>query len=281
MTGTVFSIEEFSVFDGPGIRTSVFLKGCPLRCSWCHNPEGQCREPEIVRSPNGCIECGSCIRLSVLQDGRRVLTEESIKKCPMHLIRQSGEEYDVETLCQKLLKNRRILQNGGGVTFSGGEPLLQHEFVLACLARLKGELHTAIQTSGYCTGEVFLEALRLADYFLYDLKLMDDATHRRFTGASNRLILQNYTHLARSGVPFVTRVPLIPGVVDTEENLTAIAKWIVSHGVDYVELLPYNRMAGGKYAMVLREYTPGFDESVPSNPREELFASYGIRTKLL
>lgn len=281
MTGTVFSIEEFSVFDGPGIRTSVFLKGCPLRCTWCHNPEGQRRESEIVRSPNGCIECGTCLRLSQEQDGRRVLSEESIKKCPMHLIRKSGEEYEVEQLTRKLLKNRPILQNGGGVTFSGGEPLLQHEFVLACIARLKGELHTALQTCGFTSPEIFSRALSLADFFLYDLKLIDDGLHRRFTGVTNRPILQNYRALAASGVDFVTRVPLIPGVVDTEENLSAIAGLMRECGVDYVELLPYNKMAGGKYAMVLREYTPGFDESVPSNPREELFASYGIRTKLM
>ena len=281
MTGRVFSIEEFSVFDGPGIRTTVFLKGCPLRCTWCHNPEGQEFAREILRSPNGCIECGTCIRLSREEHGRRVLTEECIKKCPMHLIRFGGEDYEVEELCQKLLKNRRILQNGGGVTFSGGEPLAQPAFTLACLARLKGELHTAVQTSGFCDGIVFSRALELADFMLYDLKLMDDAQHRRFTGVSNALILENYARLAASGLPFITRVPLIPGVVDTEENLSAIAAFMSSHGVRAVELLPYNRMAGGKYAMTLRTYEPGFDESLPSNPRQELFESYGITAKVL
>jgi pyruvate formate lyase activating enzyme len=281
MTGRIFSIEEFSVYDGPGIRTTVFLKGCPLRCTWCHNPEGQRCEREILRSPNGCIACGSCQAFLTEENGRRVLAEESISHCPMHLIRPSGEDYTAEELCQKLLKNRRILQNGGGVTFSGGEPLMQHAFVLECIRRLKGDLHCAIQTSGFCTEEVFSEALRHADYFLYDLKIIDDDLHRRFTGVSNERILKNYTALATSGVPFVTRIPLIPGVVDTEENLAAIARILQSHGVTYAELLPYNKMAGGKYAMNLRQYEPGFDESVPSNPREELFAAHGIRTKLM
>ena len=281
MTGKVFSIEEFSVYDGPGIRTTVFLKGCPLRCTWCHNPEGQRFETEIVRSPNGCIECGSCLRLAREENGRRVLIPECIDACPMHLIRPAGEDYEAEALCYKLLKNRRILQNGGGVTFSGGEPLSQHAFVLECIQRLKGELHCAIQTSGYCAEEIFSKALATADYFLYDLKLIDDAMHRRFTGVSNERILRNYTALASSGVPFVTRVPLIPGVVDTEENLTAIARILHAHGVNYAELLPYNKMAGGKYAMTLRQFEPGFDESIPSQPREELFAAYGIQTKLM
>ena len=282
LKGTVFSIEEFSVYDGPGIRTSVFLKGCPLRCTWCHNPEGQELGPQIVRSPNGCIGCNECVR-TAQRDANGVLsfTDEGIKKCPMHLLRVCGEELECDALCERLLKNQKILNMGGGVTFSGGEPLMQSEFLFACMERLKGKLHLAIQTSGFCAEEVFFRALMLADYFLYDLKLIDNGMHRCYTGVSNECILKNFSALAKSGVPFTARVPLIPTVTDTKENLGAIAEVLSSHGIHYVELLPYNKMAGGKYKMVLLEYRPRFDESIPVQSGEEIFSAYGIETKIL
>jgi len=279
--GTVFSIEEFSVYDGPGIRTSVFLKGCPLRCSWCHNPEGQRLEPEIVRGPNGCIGCGNCMRTAVEKDGVLALTEESIKKCPMNLIRYSGEEYSAEGLCRKILKNKIILKKGGGVTFSGGEPFMQKDFLLECLSLLKGELHTAIQTCGYTDADTFAKAMELADYFLYDIKLVNDALHRRYTGVSNERIQANFKTLAESGKDFVVRVPLIPGVIDTAENITAIAELISSYGIKYAELLPYNKMAGGKYKLAMREFKPDYDENAESQPREEIFDKYNIKIKIM
>jgi len=279
--GIVFSIEEFSVYDGPGIRTSVFLKGCPLRCSWCHNPEGQRLETEIVKSPNGCVGCGNCLRTAVNRDGALMLTDESIKKCPMNLIRRCGDEYSPKELCEKLLKNKIILSKGGGVTFSGGEPFMQKGFLLECLALLKGKLHTAVQTCGYTDAETFGLALELADYFLYDIKLMDDEPHKRYTGVSNKRIQANFKTLAESGRDFVVRVPLIPGVIDTEENITAIAKLLNSFGIAYAELLPYNKMAGGKYKLTLREYKPDFDDTAESQPREEIFDEYNIKVKIL
>ena len=281
MTGTVFSIEEFSVYDGPGIRTTVFLKGCPLRCSWCHNPEGQRRAPEIIRSPAGCIGCGNCEKSRREIDGKLSYTEESIKKCPRGLLRVCGEEYTPDALCQRLLKNAVILNRGGGVTFSGGEPLLQSDFVLECLNILRGKLHTAIQTCGYTSSEVFERVMNAADYFLYDLKLIDEGEHIRYTGVSNERILENFKTLAQSGKDFVVRVPLIPGVTDTEHNIEAIARLIAENNVSYAELLPYNKMAGGKYKMVSREYTPDFDESREVTPRIEIFTKHGIKIKIL
>ncbi len=274
MTGNVFSVEEFSVYDGPGIRTTVFLKGCPLRCTWCHNPEGQNTKSEIVRSPNGCIGCGECMKTGSF-------TLDSIKKCPMNLLRVSGESISSNDLCERLMKNERILSNGGGVTFSGGEPLMQHEFVIDCIKRLKGRLHTAVQTSGFCTPDIFDKVLDVADYFLYDLKLADEQQHIKFTGCSNRNILRNFEKLAKSGVEFTARIPLIPGVTDTEENIIGIAKMLHYNNVDYVELLPYNKMAGGKYKMLLREYKPGFDETQEVNIRENIFERYNIKIKVM
>lgn len=281
MTGCVFSIEEFSVYDGPGIRTSVFLKGCPLKCSWCHNPEGQKREPQIVRSPNGCIGCGACTDNATCEKGELVFTEKSIRLCPRSLLRICGEEIESRDLCQRLMKNERILKNGGGITFSGGEPFVQSSFMLECLELLKGRLHTAIQTSGYTSEEAFKKALVLADYFLFDLKLADDELHKRYTGVSNELIHKNFRILAKSGRDFVVRIPLIPGVTDTESNIRGIAELMRENGVFYAELMPYNKMAGGKYKMVLREYTPDFDPTQEVKIQEDVFKEYAIETKVL
>ena len=274
MTGVVFSIEEFAVFDGPGIRTSVFLKGCPLDCSWCHNPEGKSAKPEIVKSPNGCKKCGYC-------ESFPKYTEDCIKNCPMSLFRISGDVYTSEELCNKLLKNERILKNGGGITFSGGEPLMQGDFVLECIEILNGRLHTAVQTSGYAKPEMFDAVLEKADYFLFDLKLACDEKHKRYTGVSNKLIHENYNSLVKSGKEFVTRIPLIPGVIDTEENITGICEIMKSQGVSYAELLPYNNMAGSKYKLAGKEFMPDYDHFAKYNPRLEIFEKYNIRTKLM
>lgn len=281
MMGCIFSIEEFSVYDGPGIRTSVFLKGCPLSCSWCHNPEGQKRQIQIVRSPNGCIGCGACTDNAAYEKDGLVFTEKSMQLCPRNLLRVCGEEIDSTRLCARLMKNERILKNGGGVTFSGGEPFMQSSFLLECLEKLKGRLHTAIQTSGYCNEEIFKKALGLADYFLFDLKLADDDLHKRYTGVSNKIIHKNFRTLAASGKDFVIRIPLIPGITDTESNIAALAKLMTENGVFYAELMPYNRMAGGKYKMLLREYKPDFDETQEVEIHEEIFREYGIEIKVL
>lgn len=280
MRGCVFSIEEFSVYDGPGIRTSVFLKGCPLKCSWCHNPEGQAARPEIVRSPNGCIGCNRCVENAVNSNGRTVYTEQSVKGCPMGLLRTCGELWESERLCREILKNGRLLKDGG-VTFSGGEPLFQKDFLLECLKFLKGKLHTAVQTSGYCESEAFKEVLYAADYFLYDLKLADETEHIKYTGVSNRIILDNFRLLADSGKGFVVRIPLIPGVTDTDKNISDIANILRVNGVTYAELLKYNKSAGGKYKMTGRKYTPNFDEGIPTRIPEAALSKNGINFKVL
>ena len=173
------------------------------------------------------------------------------------------------------------MRNGGGITFSGGEPLCQSEFVLECINLLKGKLHTAIQTCGYCDTDVFEKVLEKADYFLYDLKLIDSDMHKKFTGVENQKIIKNFITLSKSGREFVTRIPLIPSVTDTKENLTAIAELLNKCGVTYAELLSYNKMAGGKYLAVGRCYEPGFDQEADVNTREELFEKYHIEIKLL
>lgn len=273
--GLVFSIEEFSVFDGPGIRSTVFLKGCPLRCTWCHNPEGQRAENELVRSPNGCLGCGACVN-----NAAHALTEDSITACPRRLIRYCAVEYTPQSLCEKLLKNAPFLKEGG-VTFSGGEPLYQFDFLLSCLKLLEGKLHRAVQTSGFAAKKQFDAVLQNCEYVLFDLKILDDTAHQAFTGVSNVPILRNFHELCESGLPHVIRMPLIPGVTDTENNITAAARLLQACGQDYIELLPYNKAAGAKYAMVGRAYTPGFSEQNDSNARIDIFEAHGIRVKVL
>ncbi len=283
MTGNIFSIEEFATFDGPGIRMTVFFKGCPLRCSWCHNPEGQLFAPELARRTSGCLACGACAKNAKKDaEGTLHLTDASRDACPARLIHTVGEEVRVDTLATRILKNADVLNaTGGGVTFSGGEPLAQSAFLLAMLDTLRGKVHRAVQTSGFASSETFARVLNACDYMLYDLKLIDPDAHRTYCGVDNASILANYRTLAASGVPFVTRIPLIPTVTDTEENLTAIARLMRDVGVSYAELLPYNRAAGAKYSALLRTYTPRFDETIPVLPREEIFASYGIKTKIM
>jgi pyruvate formate lyase activating enzyme len=282
MLGRIFSIEEFSIYDGPGVRTSVFLKGCPMRCSWCHNPEGQLFDKEIVRSPNGCIECGSCTANAVCDNGRFRYTEASIKACPMKLLRYSGEDVDSAELVLRIMKNERMLKMlCGGVTFSGGEPLSQSDFLFDVLSRLDGRLHRAIQTSGCVSENVFAKSLTLADYFLYDLKIIDKNDHITHIGVPNENIINNFRLLAKSGNPFTVRIPLIPAVTDTERNISDICMLMNECGVDYAELLPYNNMAGGKYKLVGREYRPTFDEKIPCESRVDIFKKYGIGVKIL
>ena len=278
--GKIFSIEEFSTFDGPGIRMTIFLKGCPLSCTWCHNPEGQHFEVEYLRSPNGCLDCGACLRAGYEETGKLSLSPKSISACPRNLVRCASWDSTPENLARKILKNATVLSmNGGGVTFSGGEPLSQIDFLCACLTLLEGKVHRALQTSGFAPTADFARALSLTDYVLFDLKIMDPKLHEKFCGADNRLIHENYRTLVQSGKPFVTRVPLIPTVTDTSENLEAIAAFVSSLGVRYVEVLPYNQLAGSKYAGLLRQYTPGFTADRPSCTGEEIFARYGITAK--
>lgn len=280
MKGKIFSIEEFSTFDGPGIRMTVFLKGCPLSCTWCHNPEGQRRESEYIRRSGDCLHCGACERAATTENGVLRLSEASAAVCPKGLVRRCGEDFSTEELTDRILKNATVLaMNGGGVTFSGGEPLMQADFVRECMLQLRPKVHCALQTCGFVGHETFAQILTMCDYVLYDLKLMDNELHRKFCGVDNAPILVNYRTLVTSGVPFVTRIPLIPGVTDTAENLGQIASFMRECGVSYVEVLPYNKMAGAKYGGLLRTYQPGFDEKREVCDGTNIFAEYGIRVR--
>ena len=273
----VFAIEEFSVFDGPGIRTTVFLKECHMRCSWCHNPEGRGFENMIVRSPNGCLSCGECLRRSEKNGEKTIFTLDSIKGCPQGLLRYCAEEYTAEELCGRLSKNLAILNaSGGGVTFSGGEPLANHNFLLECLKLLEGRTNRAVQTSGFADGAVFDAVLGQCDYMLFDVKLADAKLHQKYTGVSNESILRNLGALAASGKRFVIRMPLIPGVTDTLDNVKGVTEILLSNGIKYIELLPYNKLAGAKYPMAGMKYEPDFDTEKEVEMPIDIFEKYGI-----
>jgi pyruvate formate lyase activating enzyme len=248
-SGTLFDIKELALHDGPGVRITVFLKGCPLRCTWCHNPEGQSPRPQSV-----CEAGGS---------------------------RQVGWETTPDELARHLNQRAPILHmTQGGVTFSGGEPLTQAAFLVAVMDRLAG-LHVVLDTCGYGEARDFRQLVERSDLVLYDLKLVDTDLHRRYTGVDNEPILRNFDMLDDLDTPYIVRVPLVPGVTDTSENLRQIADLVSSRErLLRVELLPYNRLAGGKYAPYGMSFQPGFDERLEPNPRRELFDGRGVRVKI-
>ena len=278
----VFSVEEFSVFNGPGIRTSVFLKGCPLKCEWCHNPEGQSFENMVLRAGGGCLECGACIKNAETMSDKVIFSEKSIAACPKNLLRYCATSYTSDELVDKIARNAKILNaSGGGVTFSGGEPTAQPSFLLECLTKLRGITKRAVQTCGYCGEDVFSRIISECDLVLFDIKLIDSDLHKKYTGVSNEIILKNFKSLVKSGVDFIIRIPLIPTVTDTEYNICAICELLSEAGVSYVELLPYSKLTGAKYPLIGIEYSPSFDGNVPPSPRLEIFDKYGIKAKVM
>lgn len=281
MYGTVFDIKQMAVFDGPGIRTTVFLKGCPLRCKWCHNPEGLSFEPQLMVSDNGCLKCNKCIEKCQHKDNC-IACGECVRVCPMHLRRIAGKKYSADELAGKLLKDKEIFEmNGGGITISGGEPTAQPEFVIELLQKTKG-IHRAIETCGYCSQEVFEKILQNVDFVMMDLKLIDERLHEYWTGRNNRMILRNFSILKASGKSFIIRVPLIPGVTDTHENKAAISELLIdADSLVRVELMPYHATAGAKYGMVGKEYIPEFDADRPVDKSTREFESNNIPVTVL
>lgn len=251
MTGIVFDIKEMGVHDGPGLRTTVFLKGCPLRCVWCHNPEGLSREPQLSVREAGCLHCGLCRRGCSHPDCQPF--GRCLHICPQGLISVSGREMTPQALAKKLLRNKPLYDMGGGVTFSGGEPLLQSAFLCRVLDELEG-VSAAIETSGYAEEDVFRRVIDRMDLVYMDIKLADPEQHRKFTGVSNEKILKNLEILRESGKNCVIRTPLIPGITDTPENLATIETLI--DGLPW-EQLPYNPLAGAKYAYFNMEFPYG------------------------
>lgn len=260
----VFEVREFCLHDGPGIRTTVFFKGCPLRCTWCHNPEGLSPEPEMLFKAQKCVHCGSCAHGGDCPQGARLAC---------------GRRWTVSELARELLVNADVFRtSSGGVTFSGGEPLLQAPFLqeLADVLHAEG-VHLAIETSGFTAPDVYCATLAKVDLVFQDLKHPDPAAHRRWTGVDPQVIHGNLAWLKSSGRPFVARIPLIPGVNDSPADKEGFARLLEGpSGLLRVELLPYHLTAAAKYPFTGRVYAPGFDVARPLDTDLSPFARHGL-----
>lgn len=301
MTGTIFDIKEFAVHDGPGVRQTVFLKGCPLRCQWCHNPEGLCAAPQLMFSRSSCIRCGRCmevcpaappvkkpnhlpiLHLQILFPGDACTTcGKCVRACPLGLRQISGRILSSGELAAAIRENSGYYASlGGGVTFSGGEPLMQGQFLLEVLEHLP-DIHTAIETSGYADHKLFQQVISRLSFIMMDVKLMDPEQHKYYTGVDNAPILQNLHTLCEGNKPFIIRIPLIPGVNDDRKNLEATARTLSgAKALLRVEILPYHKTAGAKYQMLGMEYRPGFDPDKPLSFTGEIFEKYKIKSQVL
>ena len=293
--GVIFDIRKYSIHDGPGIRTAVFFKGCPLRCWWCHNPEGQNIEPELVYRESRCIGCGECSRscqreaislvaqsISVNRDDC-VLCGNCCRMCPSDALSIAGKQMSVKEILEEIEKDRIFYEeSGGGVTFSGGEPLLQPDFLNTLLNECKERaIHTTVDTCGFAQYEIIDRIRGKVDLFLYDIKTMDSRKHRKYTGASNERILKNLKKLAEGGSSIVVSFPIIPGINDDDKNVTRTAEFISSlPNIQQVNLLPYHKAGIEKYKNLDKPYKLGRIQP-PSNQRinsvKEKMEASGIR----
>ncbi len=269
--GTVFNIQRYSLHDGPGIRTTVFFKGCPLSCWWCQNPESINPRPEVMRQPERCLGCSSCLDTCPqgavrIGEAGPVIERSACSRClkctlvcPADALEAVGKKYSVPELVKETLKDRFIFENsGGGVSFSGGEPLMQPDFLQEVLKALEEEgIHTVVDTSG-CAQWTDLERIALhTDLFLYDLKLINEQESSKYTGVSSRLAVDNLKKLTEINAPLKARMPVIPSFTDHDDNIDAIVKILKKCGLGKLDLIPYHDYGTTKYSKLDLEYRPG------------------------
>ena len=315
--GIVFDIKEFAVFDGPGIRTTVFMKGCPLRCQWCHNPEGLSREAQLMVSAAACTKCGACMAVCPVYGGVGRTPREAgdalheignlrpeqkatssivsetipagpipdgclvcgacIPVCKGGLRKIAGTKWQADKLAARLAKDKDVYElSGGGVTFSGGDPLYQWDFVSEVIRSMPG-IHTAVETSGFTSDEVFADVMQTVSLVMMDWKVSDPEKHLHFTGGSQEPIRRHAKMLAEGDTPFILRMPMIPGVNDDLAHFETVAELVSgAKRLVRIDILPYQQAAGAKYEMVGKTYRTEFDGSVKPHYFTEVFDERGI-----
>jgi pyruvate formate lyase activating enzyme len=294
LTGLVFDFKHFAVHDGPGIRTTVFLKGCSLKCQWCHSPESQSTNPEIMVHPEKCIGCGSCVeecpKNAVISPGiidAKVcnLCGKCIEACYPGALELIGKNIQVTEILDEINKDRLLYEaSGGGVTLSGGEPAQQSKFTYKLLKALKKNgYNTVLDTCGYTTWDNLKKILKYVDLVFFDLKHMNPIKHKKFTGVSNELILSNLKQIVGLGKFTRIRVPLIPRFNDSEEHLRGLSKFLRELPVETVDILPYHKMGVSKYDSLNREYKL---KDIKLHKKEQLMeiknliSSYGLNVSV-
>ncbi|BDU75961.1 glycyl-radical enzyme activating protein [Mesoterricola sediminis] len=284
-TGLIFDIQAHSVHDGPGTRTTVFLNGCPFSCEWCCNPEGLHRRPVVMHREQRCVHCGGCARacprgaISLGADGLETFdrslcadcaTYDCVSACYHEGNVLSGKRYTVDQLMDIFRRDRQFWGRGGGVTFSGGEPLLQRDFMLPLLRRCReARIHTCVETTACLPTDYFMEAAALLDFLFIDIKNMDPVAHRARTRADNAQTLRNVKTLGASDLDcfVVIRIPVIPGWNDGEENIRKTARFVRECGLEVINLLPFHRLSESKWRQVGEPYAFA---DLPGLSREEL-----------
>ncbi len=295
--GAIFNIQKYSVHDGPGIRTTVFLKGCPLKCWWCHNPESQNPKHEIMFFKERCTGCGVCVRRCTSEAihicNNQPLTDEAKCKlcgkctdfCPNKAREYVGKNITVQALMDEIIKDEVFYdESNGGVTFSGGEPMLYADFLAEVLKACKQRgVHTAVDTSGYAAFDKFEKIIDYVDLFLYDVKLMDNEKHIKYIGVENGLILENLKKLSDRGANIFVRMPIIAGVNDDFENIEESIRFLSNLNIIQVNLLPYHKMGMDKYRRLEMDYKLSGMERPTDQRMEEIagkFKSSGIKVKI-
>jgi pyruvate formate lyase activating enzyme len=299
--GTILNIERFAIHDGPGIRTTVFLKGCPLRCLWCSTVNGQQMAPEMEYYVEKCIQCRKCMEVCPtgaidVSSKDEIITDrrncdncgKCVEVCPTGARIMAGEQVTVDEVIARIEKDTLFYSNsGGGITLSGGEPTMQPEFSLGILKECKAiGIHTAIETCGYVKWDILDSMLKYLDFVYMDIKHMSEAEHKKLTAKGNKLILENARSITTGyqDIPFVVRIPLIPGYNDSDENIANTARFVLElKGKHRIELLPYHRLGISGYKALSKEY-PLPDVEPPSDDHlhalEELVKSYDVEVQI-
>ena len=298
--GIIFDIKRFAINDGPGIRTTLFLKGCPLHCVWCHNPEGLSRQPVKLYTRKKCIGCQSCVEVcpehnlvltadGIKEQGRCTLCGRCTDECPTLALEMAGRTWSMDALMQVVEKERKVMEDsGGGVTLCGGEPLLQPDYLCRLLDELgRRGFHRTVDTTLSAPEDIVRRVAGRCELLLIDLKLMDSARHKRYTGVGNELILDNIRLVSQLGHPFWIRIPLIVGVNTDDENLQRSAEFVASLPTlpQMVNLLPYHDVGKGKHARMGTAYNP---DGLPMEPPPEavqqraldIFKAHNLNAKI-